>query len=182
MQPAGKLLDTSECGAGECKDGSVHAQLLNIQKSLRRYFRSRVGHNDADDLVQDVVVSILSRKTTAPILHFNGYVFGVASNRLRSFHGDRVRLSQSEDDYRQQSETVEELHPERRAISNEAIRALHRAIGLLPVRMRDAFLLSRFTDMAYPEIAAHMGISVSAVEKHLMKSLGRLAKAMEPYL
>jgi DNA-directed RNA polymerase specialized sigma24 family protein len=33
------------------------------------------------------------------------------------------------------------------------------------------FLLSRASDMTYPEIAAHCGISVKMVEKHISRAI-----------
>src|SRR5690606_37723034 len=47
-------------------------------------------------------------------------------------------------------------------------------IRQLPDRMRSAFMLSRFQQMTYKEIAKTLGISVVAVEKSMMKALKRL--------
>ena len=47
----------------------------------------------------------------------------------------------------------------------------------LPERTRDVFMLHRFEQMSYPEIARAFGISVSAVEKHIIKALRRLTEA-----
>ena len=48
----------------------------------------------------------------------------------------------------------------------------------LPARTREAFVLHRFEEMQYAAIAGHMGISVSAVEKHIMRAIRRLADAI----
>ena len=41
----------------------------------------------------------------------------------------------------------------------------------MPERTRDIFVLHRFENISYGEIAMRMNISVSAVEKHIMKAL-----------
>jgi len=49
----------------------------------------------------------------------------------------------------------------------------------LPPRCRDAFLLHRFENLTYRQIADRLGVSVSMVEKHLAEALRRLKNARE---
>ncbi len=48
----------------------------------------------------------------------------------------------------------------------------------LPERSREAFLLQRQHGLSYGEIAATMGISVSTVEKHMIRALAALREAL----
>jgi DNA-directed RNA polymerase specialized sigma24 family protein len=48
----------------------------------------------------------------------------------------------------------------------------------MPVRTQEIFLLHRFEEMTYPAIAAALGISVSAVEKHIMIALRLLVEGL----
>ena len=50
-------------------------------------------------------------------------------------------------------------------------------IMALPERTRDVFLLHRFEEMTYSDISQHFGISLSAVEKHMIKALRLLSRA-----
>jgi len=50
------------------------------------------------------------------------------------------------------------------------------ALLQLNERTRDVFVLSRLERMKYAEIAEMYGISVSAVEKHMIKALAHLAR------
>ncbi len=42
------------------------------------------------------------------------------------------------------------------------------------------FVLRRLEGMKYLDIAARLGISVSAVEKHMERAVARLAESVEP--
>ncbi|MDE7127907.1 MAG: sigma-70 family RNA polymerase sigma factor, partial [Bacteroidales bacterium] len=48
----------------------------------------------------------------------------------------------------------------------------------LPERCREVFLLSRFRKMKNREIAEHLGISVSMVEKHIRRALNAFTEAL----
>jgi len=49
----------------------------------------------------------------------------------------------------------------------------------LPVRTRQAFRLHKLEDLTHAEVAQRMGISKSAVEKHIMRALRRLLPLTE---
>lgn len=63
------------------------------------------------------------------------------------------------------------LEPEAALASKQGVAALVAAIGALPPRCREAFLLHRFEGLSYAQIAAQMGISVKMVEQHLKNAL-----------
>jgi RNA polymerase sigma-70 factor (ECF subfamily) len=49
-----------------------------------------------------------------------------------------------------------------------------RALNELPERTREIFVLQRLEQMTYPQIAEALAISVSTVEKHMIKALAYL--------
>lgn len=63
------------------------------------------------------------------------------------------------------------LEPEVAAAAQQGMTALAHTIGALPPRCREAFMLNRFDDLSYAEVAARMGISVKMVEQHLKLAL-----------
>lgn len=60
-------------------------------------------------------------------------------------------------------------------IGRQNLAAAAAAIRALPKRTREAFLLHRFEDLTYRQIAGRLGVSVSMVEKHIAEAL-RLLK------
>lgn len=57
--------------------------------------------------------------------------------------------------------------PETAAMSAQAVEAMLAAIGELPLRCREAFILHKFDGLAQAEVARRMGISVTMVERHI---------------
>ncbi len=53
------------------------------------------------------------------------------------------------------------------------------AIRNLPPKCRQAFILHRFYDLTYPEIAAEMGIARHTVERHMVKALARCRRQLD---
>lgn len=61
--------------------------------------------------------------------------------------------------------------PDRNAAQSEELARALAAIGALPRRCREIFLLHRCAQLSYPEIAQMCGISVKTVEKHVSAAL-----------
>ncbi|WP_349630287.1 sigma-70 family RNA polymerase sigma factor [Acidovorax sp. CCYZU-2555] len=59
------------------------------------------------------------------------------------------------------------LEPEAAAMSAQSVDALLAAIGALPLRCREAFMLHKFDGLSQAEVARQMGISVTMVERHI---------------
>ncbi|MDE5731497.1 MAG: sigma-70 family RNA polymerase sigma factor [Bacteroidales bacterium] len=55
---------------------------------------------------------------------------------------------------------------------------MDKVLDSLPERCREVFMLSRFKKMKNREIAEHLGISVSMVEKHIRKALNAFTEAL----
>lgn len=146
--------------------------------ALRKFFSRRVPASDADDLVQDVMVGLLNRTKSSEIENTDAYVFTVARNVLaRHQRGGRLAVAPATSDI----EVLPDATPsaERRVLDREGLQLVLQTIEGLPARTREVFVLHRFGDMTYGAIARRFGISVSAVEKHIIIALQRLSVAAE---
>jgi len=74
---------------------------------------------------------------------------------------------------------AEESSPERVLSNQQQLATIVTALGELAERTRDIFVLCRLENMKHAQIAELLGISVSAVEKHLSKALAHLARRMD---
>ena len=68
---------------------------------------------------------------------------------------------------------------DKKTIYDELMANIRRIMAKLPSRCRDVFNMSRFQNMKNREIAAALGISEKAVEKHIHKALAVFKKELE---
>ncbi len=152
----------------DVQDAAIEAYL----PGLRRYFSRRVPAGDIDDLVQEVFLRMKVHGDNSPIEHLDRYLFRVAASVLSDQARRRtVRHHGAHDSLEEVHHPIEDLTPERVLLDREALQAVVAAIADLPVRTRDVFVLHRFEEMTCGNIAALLGMSVSAAEKHIMKAL-----------
>jgi RNA polymerase sigma-70 factor (ECF subfamily) len=108
------------------------------------------------------------------------YIFQIAMNCWR----DRGRRKLSHGTVVDWNEELigglaEEISPERVLSGRESLERVVSALQELGERTRDVFVLCRLENMKQAQIAQVLGISVSAVEKHLSKALAHLARRMQ---
>jgi RNA polymerase sigma-70 factor (ECF subfamily) len=161
-------------------DGQATAALEAYVPGLRRYFSKRVPAGEIDDLVQEVFLRMQAHRARAPIEHMDRYLFTVAASVLSDqARRHMVRHHASHATLEEIHHPTEELTPERVLLDREALDTVVAAIADLPFRTRDVFVLHRFEEMTCDGIAAQLGMSISGVEKHIMKALRLLHERLE---
>ncbi|MFC3077672.1 RNA polymerase sigma factor [Phenylobacterium terrae] len=148
-----------------------------LREGLARYFRRRVPDPaEVDDLVQDVFARIAARDSAEPIGHLGGFVFQVAANVLAD--RGRRRFSRKADahvPFEPDRHGDEDFDPYRLLAGKEDLRLAVEALLELPPRTRTIFVLHRLEGRKTREIATQLGISVSAVEKHMIRAMQHLS-------
>lgn len=74
------------------------------------------------------------------------------------------------------------VSPEDTSICREISVCLHHAIGRLPLRLREPFMLRFFYDVAYPEIAEHLALSPVNVRKRIQQARLILRKQLRHHI
>jgi RNA polymerase sigma factor (sigma-70 family) len=82
-----------------------------------------------------------------------------------------VRRDFSRESFKERHHPVEGRAPERVLLDREDLDVVMQAIAELPARTRDVLVLHRFEELSNSRIAAALGLSVNAVEKHTMRAL-----------
>ena len=124
----------------------------------------------AADAVQTAFVRSWERITAgAEIGTFKPYIYRAVRNELL----ERMRRDRPTIDITAAGDVSDDD-----IYTSERDAALWQAIGRLPERCRDVFLMSKRDGMTYAEIAAELGISVKTVENQISKALARLREAL----
>jgi RNA polymerase sigma-70 factor (ECF subfamily) len=147
---------------------------------LLRYFTRRTGSQpDSEELVQDLFLRLLRRPGLMALESVDGYVFEAAANLLRDkVKRERTRPMLNAVDL-DRINLADDL-PGADAVvgGRQSLERIHVALKSLSPRARTIVILRRFEDMSHAQIAARLNISVSAVEKHLVRAMAVLRGAL----
>jgi len=163
---------------------------VRYYRPLIRFFSRRVGNlAEAEDLAQDVFVK-LSRYTDQTELGSpDGLVFTIAANVLKDRNAlSRNRLVDAISEHqgltgsakRTPEGLIDQIAPDRIVAGQELAEMLACALDELSEKTRTIFLLFKFQGMRQKEIAGNFGISVSAVEKHIVIASTHVISRMGP--
>lgn len=150
--------------------------VAEVRPALVKYFFRRCGNREeAEDLAQDVLLRVLDHKQWVSAQHAKSYLFRAAANRWLDRQRRMITRGASvawEDDGAPGRD--DEPTPEQVSIAGQELACVASALAELNERTRDVFMLVRLEHMKQSVVAEMLGISVSAVEKHLVKALGHL--------
>lgn len=146
--------------------------------ALRRYFAKRVPPAEAEDLVQDVFLAMQVRGEIRDPEQADRYLFRVAANALAR-RRQRQRWDWGGHEALEGFAPVDDLHPERIMLDRERLARFTTALDALPPRLSEAFILHRFEEMTYREIAGRMGVSVKTVEHFVARAMRRIFASLE---
>jgi RNA polymerase sigma-70 factor (ECF subfamily) len=139
------------------------------------FMRRAASHGDAEDMTQELFAKLATAEASA-IDNADAYIFQMAANLLR----DRGRREKVRANYRAGLDTsaldLEPLDPARVLLGRESLGEVSDALRELPERTRAIFLLFRLEGMKQAELAALYGVSVSAVQKHILKAMTHLTR------
>ncbi len=148
-----------------------------MRPSLVKYFKRKTGNAvEAEDLAQDVLVRALAHADWKSAEQAKGYIFRAAVNRWRDrhrrlkTHGTNVGW-----DERYEKELGVEKGPECVLIVREELSQIAQVLDGLNVRSRTVLMLIKLEQMKAATVAEMLGISVSAVNKHLASAVAHLA-------
>ena len=149
------------------------------QTVLMRYFERRGAAKAlAEDLVQDVFVRLAQRSESEPLENAEAYLMQTASSVWMDHHRRRKRRGEDQHvEYVEAQHAPEYFSPQRVVEGREAVRRLIDVLNALPERTRQTYVLCKIDGLKRKEVAKRFGVSISAIEKHLMKASLRIGQA-----
>jgi RNA polymerase sigma-70 factor (ECF subfamily) len=153
---------------------------LDTRPALHHYLLLRGAKSDeAEDILQDISIK-LSTEAFGVIANPRAYLYKMASNYFllrRRTEQRRVRREEDwVDTHGGESRNVDQRpSAETDLIAREQLAILQRVVDRLPERTRTIFRRFRIDGEPQRRIAEDLGISVSAVEKHLTRAYEEIA-------
>lgn len=181
--PADSSLQTSAPSQGTETERAEFLRALSVRlrPPLVQFFERRVGSSvEAEDLAQELFERLARQSDLGRLEQLDGYVFTVATNLLRD--RARKRASHAADAHfalEEVAEFSEEITPERVLMGKDAVNRFLAALAELPERTRTVLMLRRYEGLEFKEIARRLGISVSAVEKHMVRAMDYLSRRLD---
>ncbi|NNU15961.1 sigma-70 family RNA polymerase sigma factor [Parvularcula sp. ZS-1/3] len=147
------------------------------------WLTSKFGDREmAEDLAQDTYLRVWRYAESNDIENVKALLFRTAANlaanefRSRSRRRKAGLTEQSKDDETDLVASVpsDSPSPESQLLTRTETLSALEAIRGLPEKQRRAFIMSRFEEKSYAEIAGVLGVSVSSIEKYIIAALAHL--------
>jgi RNA polymerase sigma-70 factor (ECF subfamily) len=160
----------------QCSDREALEMLLrSVQPSLRRYLSGLVGHTDADDLLQDVLVLVIRKLggLDDPQV-FRPWAFRIASREaFRHIRKRRRWIGQHEDDSQLDGLPTPELN-----LSGAVLQQLLATESISPAS-RAVLILHFQEELSLPEVAAILDIPLGTAKSRLAYGLASIRKHLK---
>ncbi|PXA93690.1 RNA polymerase subunit sigma-24 [Caulobacter sp. D5] len=149
--------------------------ILPHEPALRRWLlKRRQPPADIDDLIQESYAKISGLKSVAHIDHPKAYFFQTAQSLiLRQARRAKVIPIGAMESLDIPSLT-DELSPERQVAGREELRLINEALETFPSKRREAFRMRKVEGLSQKEVAARLGLTEKAVEKHVARAAALL--------
>jgi RNA polymerase sigma-70 factor (ECF subfamily) len=148
-------------------------EILPHEGALLRYlYRVWPRRDDVTDLRQETYARVFESARISRPVNPNAFLFATArhlmTDRLRR---ERVVSIEAVGDIEELNVLIDELTPERRNIARQEFKRLAAAFDQLPAKCREVIWLRRVQELSQREVAVHLRITESAVEKHISRAV-----------
>ena len=141
--------------------------------------RHHVRRDDVADVVQETYCRVLKAGELEAIRDPKAFLFRVANNVV--LNAAKHRRSDVEDsavDIESIDANDEKPSLYRGLKAKQELAIVRAALEELAPKCREVFVLNRFENLSYSEIAAELDLSVSMIEKHVSQALSHLRKRL----
>jgi len=156
----------------------IAALYLDHLGEIRRFlFRKLACIDTASELAHEVFVRRMV--TGSAVANERAFLYRIAENlaldHFRAQAGSAGKFVDIDDCHELASEAP---GPERYAIARQQLRHLRQAIDQLPPHCREVFVRHKFDGLLQKDLAVEYGVTVSAIEKLLVRALLHLRQAV----
>ncbi|MEN3039028.1 MAG: RNA polymerase sigma-70 factor [Candidatus Kryptonium sp.] len=147
---------------------------------ILRFIYLYIGDEDTSkDLAQETFINFWMARDRIDIsLNPKSYLLKIAKNLAINY----VKRERKQERIEEIEILPSSLVQEPKFESFELREAILKAINELPGRCREVFILARYSDLDYKEIAEILGISVQTVKNHIVRAINYLREKLKDYL
>jgi len=149
---------------------------------LLRYLMGLLpSSEDAADVLQETYLRLLRQEGLKHIeANAHAYVFQIATNLVRDFFRQRKAHHADKHSSLDRHYLDSALQaPEESAQEDETLARFKLALLALRPEVQEVFLLHRFRDMTYPEIAHALRLGTRTVERYMSEAVAHLRRTLE---
>ena len=162
-------------------NSGVYDVFITCERSLKRFLgRFLYRKEDIDDMAQEAFLRAYKATEGRDIEFPKAYLFRVAKNLALKELG---RKSKQLTDYLEESLVEDEANAsdllEEHVVAEQKINLYFDAIAELPPQCRRVFLMRKVQALPHSVIADELGITKSAVEKHIAMGVARCREYMK---
>ncbi len=162
---------------------AIDGEFFRNRPMLARYLRARGAGEGVEDLLQELWLKIAGLSDETEVADPTSYLFRMAHNLMLDRRRTELRREARDRHYQAASDPSRlGLDPlptaDRMLIARQQLAEVERVLKSLGERTDYIFRRHRVEAMPQRDIAAELGITVSAVEKHLQKAY-RAVRAMQ---
>ncbi len=154
--------------------------LAHYSELMGAWRRKGPGQDDGQDAVQDSALSLLENGVGA-IDDTRAYLARSTRNGLVDRHRRRSILSFLSIDEMDEADHPRADPPESALYTRELADALLAALEELPLKCQQVYLHHRLEGRTHAEIAGHMGLSRSMVEKYMQRAVRHINDRLQKY-
>jgi RNA polymerase sigma-70 factor (family 1) len=162
-----------------------------FRNPVHLYAKNIVGNFEiAQEICNDVFLRLWEQRSQiSGISSVKSYLFRMVHNaaidHLRSAKKHAQASIYSVEELKQRLDVFEiadSNSPFDGLFSDQFELAFHREMGKLPDQCREIFILCRYQQLSYPEIASRLGISLSTVKTQMVRAMMKLKEGLIEFL
>lgn len=152
---------------------TISEAFVKHQEFLKRFLSRFLSRpQDIEDVVQDTFLKAYAAEKKQTINHPKAFLFQVARNTaLKTLTKKSNQITKFIEEIDDTEVNYEGISVEEQAMARQKLGIFCHSVLDMPPQCRRVFLMAKVYGLSHKEISAELGVSRSAVEKHVAKGL-----------
>lgn len=174
------MRQVSDGALADSQDAYVKLLFEKYRAPLHRYLQRFVSKDDAGELVQEAYFRLMRHGNTVQMDALaRSFLYQTATNLARDhLRRRKSRLADQHVSLEDEDVPASTIEPSDHLAGEQMLQAFEQALLRMPAETRQVFLLYRFRELSYAQIAAALGLSTRTVARRVSEAMDRLSDAV----